>query len=152
MISKVERSVSTPTATLLGKIAAGLDVGLSHLLGEMVDRAPVLTPPEAQPVYRDPETGFQRRSLSPLFPDRKIDFALNDLPAGQAAVFPPHRRGVEEYLYVVEGALTVVVEGTRYEVGAGASLFYHAHVVHEFRNETGARAVFFVVVDGGAAT
>src|SRR5437879_6234902 len=33
MISKIERGDSVPTATVLGKLAAGLEIGLSHLLG-----------------------------------------------------------------------------------------------------------------------
>jgi len=32
MISKVERGAAVPTATVLGKLAAGMDVGLSQLL------------------------------------------------------------------------------------------------------------------------
>jgi transcriptional regulator with XRE-family HTH domain len=156
MLSKVERGASVPTTTVLGKIAGGLAVGLSQLVGPLRERAPALmTPtllsPADQPVYRDPETGFERRSLSPLFPDRRVDFARNSLPAGACAAFPPHRRGVDEYLYVVSGSLVVVVDGARFEVGPGSSLYYHGYAPHEFRNETDAPAVFFVVIDSAAA-
>lgn len=151
MLSKVERGASVPTATVLGKIAGGLAVGLSQLVGPLRDRAPVLLSPAEQPAYRDPETGFERRSLSPLFPDRRVDFARNSLPPGACAAFPPHRRGVDEYLYVVSGSLVVVVDGARFEVGPGSSLYYHGYVPHEFRNETDAPAVFFVVIDSAAA-
>ena len=151
MLSKVERGASVPTATVLGKIAGGLAVGLSQLVGPLRDRAPVLLSPAEQPTYRDPETGFERRSLSPLFPDGRVDFARNYLPAGACAAFPPHRRGVDEYLYVVSGSLVVVVDGARFEVGPGSSLYYHGYAPHEFRNETDAPAVFFVVIDSAAA-
>ncbi len=151
MISKVERGAAVPTATVLGKLAAGLDVGLSQLVGNQREREPVLLRPDAQATYRDPDTGFTRRSLSPLFPDRRVDFAMNNLPPGQSAVFPPHHRGVEEYLFVSRGSLVVVVEGERFVVGQGSSLFYHGHVIHEYRNETGQPAEFFVVVDGTGA-
>jgi transcriptional regulator with XRE-family HTH domain len=151
MISKVERGTAIPTATVLGKLAGGLEIGLSLLMGEQQAREPLLLPPDAQPTYRDPETGFIRRSLSPLFPDRKMDFAFNLLPSGQSAVFPPHHRGVEEYLYVSYGELVVVVDGTRFVVSQGSSLFYHGHVVHEYRNETKHPTEFYVVVDGAAA-
>lgn len=151
MISKVERGAAVPTTTVLGKLAAGLDVGLSQLVGNQRERKPVLLPPDAQPTYCDPDTGFTRRSLSPLFPDRRVDLAMNTLPPGQSAVFPPHHRGVEEYLFVSHGSLVVVVEGERFVVGQGGSLFYHGHVVHEYRNETSQIAEFFVVVDGTGA-
>jgi len=151
MISKIERGAAVPTATVLGKLAAGLETGLSHLIGDQQVRAPVLLPSDAQPVYRDPETGFERRSLSPLFPDRLVDFAFNTLPAGASALFPPHHLGVEEYLFVSRGELVVVVDGERFTVGQGSSLFYHGHIVHEYRNETGDEVEFYIVVDGTGA-
>jgi len=151
MMSKIERGVAVPTATVLGKLALGLEVGLSRLMSGQRERAPVLLPPAAQPVYRDPETGFTRRSLSPLFPDRRVDFALNVLPPGKVAAFPPHPHGVEEYLFVSRGALVVVVDGERFGVGEGSSLFYLANVTHEFRNETDVPVTFFIVVDGTGA-
>lgn len=151
MLSKVERGASVPTATVLGKIAGGLEVGLSQLVGPLRDRAPALLNPADQPVYRDPETGFERRSLSPLFPDRRVDFARNFLPPGASSAFPPHRRGVDEYLYVVSGTLTVLVDGERFSVGPESSLYYHGDVAHEFRNESDAPALFFVVIDSAAA-
>ncbi len=152
MISKIERGAAVPTTTVLGKLAAGLGVGLSQLVGDQQAREPVLLRPEAQAAYRDPGTGFLRRSLSPLFPDRRVDFAFNSLPAGQSAVFAPHQRGVEEYLFVSRGEVVVVVDGERFLVGQGSSLFYHGHVVHEFRNESPETAEFFVVIDGNGAT
>lgn len=151
MISKIERGVAIPTATVLGKLAAGLEVGLSQLVGDQRVRAPVLLPPAAQPTFRDPDTGFERRSLSPLFPDRFVDFAFNTLPAHASALFPPHHRGIEEYLFVSRGELIVVVDGARFTVGQGSSLFYHGHAVHEFRNETDDVVEFFIVVDGTGA-
>jgi len=147
MISKIERGDSVPTATVLGKLAAGLEIGLSHLLGGAKIRAPLLLQPGDQPVFRDPESGLERRSLSPLFSDRMVDFALNTLPARSSVSFPSHHHGVEEYLYVSRGALIVVVGEERFTVRQGSSLFYHAHVVHEFHNETDQAAEFFIVVD-----
>jgi transcriptional regulator with XRE-family HTH domain len=151
MISKIERGAAVPTTTVLGKLAAGLETGLSQLIGDQQAREPVLLSPEAQATYRDPETGFLRRSLSPLFPDRRVDFAFNSLPAGNSVVFAPHQRGVEEYLFVSRGEVVVVVDGERFLVSQGSSLFYHAHVVHEFRNESREAAEFFVVIDGNGA-
>ncbi len=151
MISKVERGAAVPTATVLGKLAAGLEVGLSQLVGAQQPRAPVLLPRAEQAVYRDPESGLERRSLSPLFPDRSVDFALNTLPAGGHVVFPAHHQGVEEYLFVSRGELVVVVDGERYRVGQGSTLFYPGHAVHEFRNETDEAVEFYIVVDDTGA-
>jgi mannose-6-phosphate isomerase-like protein (cupin superfamily) len=140
-----------PTATILGKLAAGLEIGLSQLVGGQRTRAPLMLTPVEQPLFRDPESGLERRSLSPLFPDRTVDFALNTLPPHSHVSFPGHHHGVEEYLYVSRGALVVVVGEERYALERGTSLFYHAHIVHEFHNETDFVAEFFIVVDSTAA-
>lgn len=151
MISKVERGAAMPTATVLGKLAAGLEVGLSQLVSVQQQRAPVLLASTEQAVFRDSESGLERRSLSPLFPDRAVDLALNTLPAGGHAVFPAHHPGVEEYLFVSRGELVVTVDGERYRVGQGSTLFYPGHVTHEFHNETDDVVEFYIVVDGNQA-
>ncbi len=147
MISKIERGAAVPTATVLGKLAGGLEVGLSQMLGDPQPRAPVLLTRAAQSVYRDPESGLERRSLLPLFADRSVDFALNTLPAGAHVVFPPHHSGVEEYLFVSRGELVVVVDRVRHVVGEGGTLFYPGNAVHEYRNETTETAIFYIVID-----
>jgi transcriptional regulator with XRE-family HTH domain len=147
MISKIERGVAVPTATVLGKLSAALDVGLSQLVGNARSREPVLLPESEQAIYRDPQSGLERRSLSPLFADRSVDLVLNTLPAGGHVVFPGHHLGVEEYLFVRRGNLIVVTDGQRHLVSQGSTLFYPGHTVHEFHNETDELAEFFIVVD-----
>jgi transcriptional regulator with XRE-family HTH domain len=147
MISKIERGAAVPTATVLGKLSAAFEVGLSQLVGDARPRHPVLLPQTEQAIYRDPESGLERRSLSPLFPDRSVDFVLNTLPAGSRVVFPGHHQGVEEYLFVSRGQLIVVADGQCHSVGQGSTLFYPGHTVHEFRNDTDQAVEFFIVID-----
>ena len=147
MISKIERSVSVPTATVLGKLAAALKVSLSQLLGSPHQRAPQLLKLSEQSVFRDPETGFERRSLSPVFADGAVDLAFNRLPAKRSARFPAHHAGMEEHLFVHEGTLTVILGETPFVVSAGDTLFYPSNCDHEFRNETDRPVSFLVVIE-----
>ncbi|NMG56019.1 cupin domain-containing protein [Aromatoleum aromaticum] len=147
MISKIERGTSVPTATVLGKLAAALQISLSQLLGEFHARQPRLHRKEKQTVYHDPTSGFERRSLSPVFEDGAVDLALNLLPPGESVEFPPHHAGVEEFLVVHEGALTVLLDGARFDVKSGDTLFYPSDCVHEFRNEGERSAVFYIVIN-----
>jgi transcriptional regulator with XRE-family HTH domain len=151
MISKIERGNSMPTAMVLGKLSKALNVGLSRLVGGYSDREPTLLSPFEQPVFRDPESGLERRSLSPLFPDRMVDFVLNTLPPNASVAFPPHQAGIEEYLYVSRGRIAVIVGDKRFEVPAGSSLFYPGNVRHEFHNISKQTAEFFIVIDDNGA-
>src|SRR6478735_1965855 len=72
MISLIERGESSPTAVVLERLATGLGVVLAHLF-ELAGTA--LAPP-ASPVarhngqaeWRDPESGYRRRNVSPAGP------------------------------------------------------------------------------------
>lgn len=147
MISKIERGASVPTATVLGKLAAALNLSLSQLLGQAKAREPLLVGRGEQSIFCDPETGFERRSLSPLFEDSAVNLAFNVLPPNKTVTFPPHHKGVEEYLVVHEGRLTVIIDGTSFNVGPGDTLFYPSDCVHEFCNETHLPVSFYIVVD-----
>lgn len=147
MISKIERGASVPTATVLGKLAGSLRTSLSRLLGDVRPREPLLHPKRNQAVYRDPGSGFQRQSLSPLFEDGAVDLAFNILPPGQAVRFPPHHAGVEEILVVHDGTLAVFLDGERFDVESGDSLFYPSDRAHEFRNEGERPALFYIVIN-----
>jgi len=147
MISKIERGVSVPTTTVLGKLAAALKVSLSQLLSAPHEREPRLVKLSEQSVFRDPETGFERRSLSPLFADGAVDLAFNLLPAGRSVSFPAHHTGMEEYLFVHEGTLTVILDDTPFVVSAGDTLFYPSNCTHVFRNESHRPVTFLIVID-----
>src|SRR5215210_298547 len=59
MISKVERGEKNPTLVVAVKVAEGLGVTLSELLGVEERREVVVVPRERRMVMRDPETGFE---------------------------------------------------------------------------------------------
>src|SRR5919112_2016933 len=77
MISKLERGEKNPTLVVAAKLAEGLGVTLSRLAGMEERREVVLVPKERRMVLRDPETGFERQSLSPTFAGRGAEFLRN---------------------------------------------------------------------------
>lgn len=106
MISKLERGEKNPTLVVAAKVAEGLGITLSQLMGIEERREVVVVPREKRMVMRDPETGFERQLLSPSFGGRGVEFIRNVVPEGSTSGdFPPHRRGVEEYVAVEKGRL-----------------------------------------------
>lgn len=93
MISRVERAESSPTATVLNKLAIGLDTALPALFGPSAYTEPRLnlrhpvTSRRAQQEWRDPESGYLRRTLTPSTAAQSLQ--LNDvrLPAGARVTF-----------------------------------------------------------------
>lgn len=156
MLSKIERDLTSPTATVLGRLAEGFGISISQLVGGEQPAGDVtLVRREVQPVFRVPTTGFERRSLSPVsMQGAGVDFVVNVLPPLQSSgTFPPHRTGVEETLAVAAGQLTLHLGSSTYELAAGDAIFYRAQVPHRFDNPSDKEtALFFIVVNnvGGA--
>jgi transcriptional regulator with XRE-family HTH domain len=148
MISKLERGEKNPTLVVAAKVAEGLGVSLSQLVGVEEKREVVVVPKERRMVVRDPDTSFERQLLSPSFGGRGIEFIRNVVPRGSGSgEFPPHRRGVEEYVVVERGRLRAILGGEEYLLEEGDALYFEADVPHRFDNAGEGECSFYLVVD-----
>jgi transcriptional regulator with XRE-family HTH domain len=151
MISKLERGEKNPTLVVAAKVAEGLGVRLSQLVGVEERREVVVVPRGRRMVVRDPETGFERQLLSPSFGGRGIEFIKNVVPEDSTSgEFPPHRRGVEEYVVVERGRLRAFLGGEDYLLEEGDALYFEADVSHRFDNAgTGECSYYLVIASRG---
>jgi transcriptional regulator with XRE-family HTH domain len=147
-ISKIERGDSGASTPVLGKLAEALDLSISQLVGGPQSEPVLFIPHDRQPSFVEAETGFERRSLSPLYLGRGIDFVLNRLPPhARTGPFPSHRPGVEEHLYVTKGKLKVTLNGEEHLLKPGDFLFYRGDMSHTFENLSGTACEYFIVID-----
>lgn len=147
MISKLERGEKTPTLVVAAKVAEGLGIGLSQLMGMEERREVIVVPRDRRMVMRDPETGFERQLLSPSFGGRGVEFIRNVVPEGSTSgEFPPYRRGVEEYVAVEKGSLRAVLGGEEHLLEEGDALYFEADVAHRFDNAGEGECSYYLVV------
>ena len=147
MISKMERGEKNPTLVVAAKLAEGLGITLTQLVGVEERREVVVVPREERVVMRDPETGFERQLLSPAFGGRGIEFIRNVVPKeSTSGEFPPHRRGVEEYVAVEKGRLKAVLGGEEYLLEEGEALYFEADVSHRFDNAGDDECSYYLVI------
>ncbi len=152
MLSKIEREEKNPTVHIACQIAEGLEMTLSQLLGEEPEKDVFVIPRERRMVFRDETTGFQRHLLSPSFPSHGIEFLLNVLPAGQTTgLLPAHKPGAKEFLAVAKGRLHAIVGSRTIELETGDSLYFEAHVPHQFTNPGGEDCEYYLVIDSREA-
>ena len=150
MISKLERGEKNPTLVIAARLAEGLGVSLSRLAGVEERGRVVVVPREGRVVLRDPETGFERQSLSPTFAGRGVEFVRNVVPEGSTSGdFPAHRRGVEEHVFVEKGELRATLGGKEYLLSEGDALYFEADVPHRFDNAGGGECSYFLVINSG---
>ena len=134
MVSKVERGEASPTAALLGRLAAALGLTLSQLFARVEDGGRVARA-TAQPVWRDPETGFLRRSLSPPG-NAPMELVWGELPPGAEVAYPVAAFAyiADQQVVVLEGALTVAQGDTAHNLGPGDCLRFGPPCETAFRN------------------
>jgi transcriptional regulator with XRE-family HTH domain len=148
MISKIERCEAVPSTTVLSRLAEALETTFSQLMAHEVEREILVIPANQQPILRDESSGFLRRCLSPVLPGRGIDWVLNTLPAGgSSGEFVAHRRGVEEYIFVLKGRLTAVIGERAVMLAEGDSLYFQADATHTFSNPGRSPCEYFLVID-----
>ncbi|HET6607470.1 MAG TPA: XRE family transcriptional regulator [Rhodopila sp.] len=122
MLSKIERGEASPTAALLGRLSAAYGLTVSQLFAR-AEQGGQLARVAEQPAWRDPETGFVRRSLSPpgAVP---LELVWGELPPGARIAYTAasYRFIADQQLVVIEGGLTIRQIDAVYELGAGDCL------------------------------
>ena len=147
MISKLERGEKNPTLVVGARLAEGLGVSLAQLVGIEERKEIVVVPRERRMVMRDPETGFERQLLSPSF-GGELEFIRNVVPEGSTSgEFPPHRRGVEEYVVVEKGRLRTILGSEEHVLEEGDAAYFEADVAHRFDNVGVGECSYYLVID-----
>jgi transcriptional regulator with XRE-family HTH domain len=127
-LSRLERGELSPTASMLGRLCTVFGWTLSRLMAEAETRMPTLVEAGAQAEWTDPETGYRRRMVSPPAPGLRGELVEVRLPAGATVTFEASPvPGLEHLLWMLEGSLTLDVEGTPFALRAGDCLRYVLH-------------------------
>jgi transcriptional regulator with XRE-family HTH domain len=123
MISKVERAQSSPTAVLLGKLAAGLGISLAQLLTEEKAQPQRLRARAAQEVWRDPEAGYLRRQVAERNAGSGVELVEVELPRSAQVGYPRWSgKSYRQCLWMLEGALRVDYGDEHFELAPGDCL------------------------------
>ncbi|WP_293681145.1 XRE family transcriptional regulator [uncultured Phenylobacterium sp.] len=146
MLSKIERQESSPTATVLLRIAAAFGVTLAELLTEPASAGSRVLRAADQPAWIDPATGYRRRQvyLSAGLPLELVDV---ELPPGARVAAPAASYAlIRQVLWVLEGALVVQEGELPTTLGAGDRLEFGPPSDVVFRNESGRPCRYLVAV------
>ncbi len=151
MLSQVERGETSPTLAVAAKIAAGLELTLSQLLRLDEDSHAVVTREGRRRRYS--HGGHQFEELTPPLPGQRADVSVHTLKPGSSTAGPGdppiHEPGSRETAVVLEGRLTLVLDGASHELGEGDSVTFDADLPHHFANDAGGPTSFLAVVAAG---
>ncbi|KVG32508.1 cupin domain-containing protein [Burkholderia ubonensis] len=131
-LSQVERGLASPSLTSLAGIAQALGVTVQYF---------VETPSEERSVCRGEQLrffGFADSAnlfarLTNVTEGRQLEAILVRLPLGQTRSEVTTHAG-EEFLYVIEGEVSLTLEGRTFVLQAGDSAHYQSTVPHSWAN------------------
>ncbi|MFI7134119.1 helix-turn-helix domain-containing protein [Nonomuraea sp. NPDC050153] len=133
-LSRLERGEISPTAALLGKLCAVYGHTMSRLLAEVESEPPQLVRAGAQAVFRDDESGFVRRSVSPPQPGMRGEVVEGRLrPGADISYDAPPVPGLEQHIWVLEGVVEITANGHAHTVEAGDCLRFRLWGPSRFR-------------------
>lgn len=133
-LSRLERAEVSPTAALLGKLSAAFGRTLSRLLIEVEAEPAQLIRAEDQLVWSDASTGFVRRSVSPPSAGLRAEMIEGTLPPGADIAYDvPPVPGMEQHVWILEGALEFTVDGEARQLRAGDCLRFRLWGPSRFR-------------------
>ena len=148
MLSLVERGESSPTAVVLEKIATGLGIALAGLFDDASTPASPLSRRADRTTWRDPQSGYLRRNISPANYPAPAQIVEVILPAGARVAYESGARevGLHQQLWIQEGAIEVTVGNVTHRLTKDDCLAMQLDEPITFRNRTRKAARYIVVL------
>jgi len=145
MIHKIERGESSPTATLLARLAGSFYMSMSQLIALSEIETGTLVRHGQQAVWKDPETGYVRRHVSPS--QIPVDLVSVELPPGVSVSMPAiSYRSRRQLIWILGGILTFQEGKNVFEMQPGDCLTLGDPSDCVFMNKTTKSCSYAVVV------
>lgn len=147
MLSQLENGKMIPTLPTLSRVAMVFDVGLDHFfdgkshgLISIVRAAERIRFPERSDAA-DPMYFFE--CLAFATQGKGMHAYLAHFPEREEADYPEHSHEGSEFLFVLDGKLTIRFQGHEHELNEGDSVYMESIESHGYRaqSQNGARAI-----------
>ena len=119
---------------MLGKLCTAYQRTMSRLLAEVEQEPAAVVRAADQPVWRDDASGFTRRLVSPPHPGLRGEVIEGTLRVGADIAYEtPPVPGLEQHVWLLEGAVEITTDGQSYVVEEGDCLRWRLSGAARFR-------------------
>jgi len=132
-ISQVERGLTSPSLSSLVSIAGMLKTHVTSFLSQPEGKSP-LTRRRERKAYRVDRNAMRYERISATFPDSVLNGLIIHEPPGHRS--EPIRHDGEELFFVLDGAITIEIEGESKVLGTGDSIHFASTRRHSNWNHT----------------
>jgi len=144
-LSQIETRKTNPTIGVIWKIASGLGIAFSDLIGETRAGPSVLRRGESQ-LLRSVDGKFESRPLMPAGGIPQVEMYELRLRARARHASEPHGPGTREIVVVLSGAMRLTVGDRTNELAAGDSVVFDANKPHVYENPGNSEARYHDVI------
>jgi transcriptional regulator with XRE-family HTH domain len=156
MLSLIERGEASPTAVVLEKVATGLGVALATLFEDSAAPVSPVSRRAGRTTWRDPQSGYLRRNISPPNFPSPMQLVEVVVPAGARVAYETGARepAVHQQIWVQEGCIEVTVGALTHRLAEDDCLAMQLDAPVVFRNRTRkpARYIVTIVSERGRAS
>jgi transcriptional regulator with XRE-family HTH domain len=146
MLRQIEIDRSSPTISVLWKIANGLRVPFSALLTKK--QAPTeIMDFTAGGTIRSGTRGYRLFPLIAFQPERPLEIYYTEIDAGVSFEGEPHQGNARETVLVLEGSIAVTVGDATSHARKGQLLQFTAGQAHGYANPGRATARLIMMID-----
>lgn len=148
-ISKIENDKISPSMEMLQNISQVINVPMGHLFMEGdIDNLPSVNTLSPVSVVRKNQrrrlilynSDIHLMLLSPSFHGR-TELAIMEIMPGQSSGAPKRHPVGEEFIFVIEGCLSLTVNNEKYILEDGDSVTFDATVLHSYCNDSNRKTV-----------
>lgn len=130
-ISRIENAKVSPTVATLGRVVQAMGETFASLFGDGRAAGPIVRASDRHPLR---SRGVDDYRVTPAWASRLVVLE-SVVGSGQASGLEPHTHpGDEECVLVLDGQLTIWLDGQEHLLGPGDSATYLCQVPHRWRN------------------
>lgn len=144
MLGEIERGKTNPTITVLWKIAQALKTPLTTLIGSQTDSYIVVRKTDRVPLDQAPSHVIS--SVFPYYEPHRLEVLALELPPGEKLNNTGHMKGVEEYLFILDGTVKVTVQNERILLHSQDSIRFAADISHTIENASDKQAKMLNII------
>ena len=145
-LSQLERGLTDIATDLLGTVAAALQVDRSHFFQQPRQAPRRILRSYEKEIFQIDSARFIHSHLTNQIGEKSLlPRFIELLPIGSAEPVLPYSHEGEEFVYVLEGVLTLFIENEQHELFPGDSAHYPSATPHNWANYTSKMVRLLVV-------
>ncbi len=144
MLSDIEKGDSNPTINTIWKIANGLNVPYTRLMDDIERETTLIKRTEAVVQFGE-SLHYRIYCYFTNTPVRNFELIYVELDAGHSNATIGHSERAQEYIYIIQGELSLHTEAGDYTLSAGDAFVFDSSIGHTYMNKQDTILSFLVI-------